>query len=138
MYITPFFEVGPVDLCSHYSRPAGFLQAGTACPEGNSVKDYEILAPPGLGPVHFEQSVNMQKNLYIPLNRPPGRGILIPTERRRSILVRSAASEEGPKNPFKGITMKPLVPASYAQCGVGAERKACVYTLAGAGRPLMA
>ena len=44
-------------------------------------------------------------------------------KRRRSILVRSAASEEGPKNPFKGIAVKPLVPASYAQFGVGAEGK---------------
>ena len=45
-------------------------------------------------------------------------------KRRRSILVRSAASEEGPKNPLKGIAVKPLVPASYAQFGVGAGRKA--------------
>ena len=44
-------------------------------------------------------------------------------KRRRSILVRSAASEEGPKNPFKGTTVKLLVLASYAQFGVGAERK---------------
>ena len=42
-------------------------------------------------------------------------------KRRRSILVRTADSEEGPKNPFKGIAVKPLVPASYAQFGVGAE-----------------
>ena len=47
-----------------------------------------------------------------------------PAERRRSILVRSAASEEGPKNPLKGIAVKPLVPASYAQFGVGAGWKA--------------
>ena len=45
-------------------------------------------------------------------------------KRRRSILVRSAASEEGPKNPSKGIAVKPLVPASYAQFGVGAGWKA--------------
>ena len=43
--------------------------------------------------------------------------------RRCSILVRSAASEEGPKNPLKGIAVKPLVPAAYAQFGVGAEWK---------------
>ena len=31
-------------------------------------------------------------------------------------------SEDGPKNPLKGITMKLLVLASYAQSGVGAGR----------------
>ena len=45
-------------------------------------------------------------------------------KQRCSILVRSAVSEEGPKNPLKGITVKPLVPAAYAQFGVGAEWKA--------------
>ena len=45
-------------------------------------------------------------------------------KRRRSILVRSAASEEGPKNPLKGIAVKPLVPAANAQFGVGAGREA--------------
>ena len=39
---------------------------------------------------------------------------------RRSILVRTAVLEEGPKNPLKGTTVKPLVLASYAQFGVGA------------------
>ena len=39
----------------------------------------------------------------------------------RSILVNAAGSQEGPKNPLKGITVKPMVPASYAQFGVGAE-----------------
>ena len=48
----------------------------------------------------------------------------VPAKRRCSILVRSAASEEGPKNPLKGIAVKPLVPASYAQFGVGAGWKA--------------
>ena len=38
----------------------------------------------------------------------------------RSILVGSAGSEEGPKNPLKGISMKSLVPACYAQFRVGA------------------
>ena len=52
-----------------------------------------------------------------------GCGIIIPTKWRRSILVRSVVSEEGPKNPLKGIAVKPLVPASYAQFGVGAGRK---------------
>ena len=66
----------------------------------------------------------MQKNLYIPLNLGSAYGILSPVKRRRSILVRSAVSEEGPKNPFKGIAVKPLVPASYAQFGVGAGWKA--------------
>ena len=51
-------------------------------------------------------------------------GILTTATWRRSILVGPAVSEEGPKNPLKGITVKPLVPASYAQFGVGAERKA--------------
>ena len=37
--------------------------------------------------------------------------ILNLTKRRRSILVSTAASEGGPKNPLKGIAMKPLVPA---------------------------
>ena len=69
-------------------------------------------------------SVNMQKNLYIPLNIQAACGILGSVKRRRSILVRSAVSEEGPKNPFKGIAVKPLVPASYAQFGVGAGWKA--------------
>jgi len=32
-----------------------------------------------------------------------------------SILVREAVFEDGPKNPFKGISMKFLVPACYAQ-----------------------
>ena len=64
---------------------------------------------------------------------------MILTKQRRSILVRSAASEEGPKNPLKGIPVKPLVPASYAQFGVGAERKARFFlALAGVGRSLMA
>ena len=66
----------------------------------------------------------MQNNLYTLLRFWAGRGIIIPTKRRRSILVRSVVSEEGPKNPLKGIAVKPLVPASYAQFGVGAGRKA--------------
>ena len=37
--------------------------------------------------------------------------ILSVTKRRRSILVSTAVSEGGPKNPLKGIAMKPLVPA---------------------------
>ena len=53
---------------------------------------------------------------------------MIRYSRWRSILVRSAGSQEGPKNPFKGTTVKPLVPASYAQCGVGAGgRRNCAY-----------
>ena len=46
----------------------------------------------------------------------------IPREREwwRSILVRSAVSQEGPKNPLKGISENPLVLASDAQSGVGA------------------
>lgn len=39
---------------------------------------------------------------------------------RRSILVSAADSEEGPKNPLKGISMKSLVLAFYAQFRVGA------------------
>ena len=31
--------------------------------------------------------------------------------------------KEGPKNPLKGISMKPLVPALNAQFGVGAGRE---------------
>ena len=62
----------------------------------------------------------------------------IAAKRRRSILVRPADSEEGPKNPFKGIAVKPLVPASYAQSGVGAERKARFTALASVGRSPMA
>ena len=42
---------------------------------------------------------------------------------RRSILVRTAVYQEGPKNPLKGITLKPLVPALNAQFGVGAGGK---------------
>ena len=38
----------------------------------------------------------------------------------RSILVGAAAFEEGPKNPSKGTTVKPVVSASYAQFGVDA------------------
>ena len=38
----------------------------------------------------------------------------------RSILVRSPGSEEGPKNPLKGISMKSLVFACYAQFRVDA------------------
>ena len=37
-----------------------------------------------------------------------------------SILVRASGSQDGPKNPLKGISMKSLVPASLAQIGVGA------------------
>ena len=33
----------------------------------------------------------------------------------RSILVSTASPEDGPKNPFKGISMKFLVSACYAQ-----------------------
>jgi hypothetical protein len=43
--------------------------------------------------------------------------------KRRSILVRSAVYQEGPKNPLKGISLKPLVLASNAQFGVGAGGK---------------
>jgi len=42
---------------------------------------------------------------------------------RRSILVRSAVYQEGPKNPLKGISLKPLVFALNAQFGVGAGGK---------------
>ena len=42
------------------------------------------------------------------------------TKQRRSILVRSVVYQEGPKNPLKGISMKSLVFASYAQFGVDA------------------
>ena len=38
----------------------------------------------------------------------------------RSILVRSPGSEEGPKNPLKGTSMKSLVSAFYAQFRVDA------------------
>ena len=51
-------------------------------------------------------------------------GISVPARtrdrQRRSILVSAAGSEKGPKNPLKGITMKPVVPALNAQFGVGA------------------
>ena len=62
--------------------------------------------------------------MYSLLNIQEECGILNPAKRRRSILVRSAASEEGPKNPLKGIAVKPLVPAANAQFGVGAGREA--------------
>ena len=42
---------------------------------------------------------------------------------RRSILVRSAVYQEGPKNPLKGISLKPLVSALNAQFGVDAGGK---------------
>ena len=42
------------------------------------------------------------------------------TQRRCSILVRTADSQVGPKNPMKGTSMKSLVPAFYAQFRVGA------------------
>ena len=42
---------------------------------------------------------------------------------RRSILVRSTVYQEGPKNPLKGISLKPLVSALNAQFGVGAGGK---------------
>ena len=64
----------------------------------------------------------MQNTLYIEKEC----AILNLANKRCSILVRSAVSEEGPKNPLKGIAVKPLVPASYAQFGVGAERKALI------------
>ena len=38
----------------------------------------------------------------------------------RCILVKARRFEEGPKNPLKGISMKSLVPACYAQFRVGA------------------
>ena len=38
----------------------------------------------------------------------------------RSILVGPTGIGEGPKNPLKGISMKPVVSASYAQSGVDA------------------
>ena len=45
----------------------------------------------------------------------------------RSILVGSTGFGEGPKNPLKGTSVKPLVSASYAQSGVdaGGRRYAC-------------
>ena len=85
-----------------------------------------------------EQIVNIQKFLYILLNIHGRYAILNTANRRRSILVRSAAFEEGPKNPLKGITVKPLVPASYAQFGVGAEREVRTPALADVGRSTMA
>ncbi len=63
--------------------------------------------------------------------------ILYNAKRRRSILVGTAASERGPKNPLKGISVKPLVPAYYAQFWVGAGGKR-VNTLADSGRFPMA
>ena len=45
---------------------------------------------------------------------------MILTKQRRSILVSSAVYQEGPKNPLKGISMKSLVSAFYAQFGVDA------------------
>ena len=56
---------------------------------------------------------------------------------RRSILVRSAVYQEGPKNPLKGISLKPLVPALNAQFGVGAGGKRII-ALAFSGRSTMA
>lgn len=38
----------------------------------------------------------------------------------RSILVSACISQDGPKKPLKGISMKSLVFASYAQFGVDA------------------
>ena len=38
----------------------------------------------------------------------------------RCILVKALRFEEGPKNPFKGISMKSLVLAFFAQIRVGA------------------
>jgi len=48
-----------------------------------------------------------------------------------SILVSRVPSEDGAKNPLKGISMKFLVPAADAQSGVGAGSK-------NYGRPSMA
>jgi len=59
-------------------------------------------------------------------------------EQWRSILVRSAVSQEGPKNPLKGTTVKPLVLASYAQFGVGAGWKVRLLAPADFGRAPMA
>ena len=44
---------------------------------------------------------------------------------RCSILVRAAGSEKGPKNPLKGIAMKPVVPASNANLGWVLEGRLC-------------
>lgn len=85
-----------------------------------------------------ERLVNIQNRMNIFLIIQGNRAILKTAKRRRSILVRSAASEEGPKNPFKGIAVKPLVPASYAQWGVGAEWEARFSALAEVGRSPMA
>ena len=38
-------------------------------------------------------------------------------EQRRSILVRASVYQEGPKNPLKGISLKPVVPALNASLG---------------------
>jgi hypothetical protein len=40
--------------------------------------------------------------------------------KRRGILVKASGFQDGPKNPLKGIPMKSLVLASYAQFGVSA------------------
>jgi len=53
------------------------------------------------------------------------RKLLIYKIQRRSILVRSAVYQEGPKNPLKGISLKPLVFALNAQFGVDAGGKCC-------------
>ena len=57
------------------------------------------------------------------------RGII--ANRWCSILVSRVPSEDGAKNPLKGISMKFLVPAADAQSGVGAGSK-------NYGRPSMA
>ena len=44
-------------------------------------------------------------------------------ERRRGIPVRAAAPKGGPKNPLKGISVKPLASACYAQFRAGAGGK---------------
>ena len=54
----------------------------------------------------------------------------------RSILVGFAVLEEGPKNPYKGTSMNPVVSASYAQSGVDAGGRR--FSPADTGRPPMA
>ena len=66
--------------------------------------------------------VNIQKNIHFYLKKNSFFVKILATAAQYP--SQNCRFKEGPKNPLKGISMKPLVPALNAQFGVGAGREA--------------
>ena len=65
-------------------------------------------------------ALNLDKNEYYEKILVYSEYLCYDKYRRCSILVEVTDSQVGPKNPMKGISMKSVVPAFYAQFRVGA------------------